>query len=497
MIWPLAGYTIGWLPAWVAIAAMTVEMLIRVVAVGVIPGGRRPSTAMAWLLGVFLIPVVALPLFAVLGTNRLSTRRQDLQRLVNEELAEMLAGTDDVELVLAHNRRLRATVDMNRRLGAFPLHLGNELRLISDYEETFAWMVEAIDEAQSYVHLLFYMISDDPHYAGPVWDALERATARGVTVRVMYDHVGTAQVPGYRRLRHRLARSGFEAVPSLPLRVTRRRPSRPDLRNHRKILVVDGRRALTGSTNLIEPHYRRRSAVRMGRRWVELNAVCTGPVVTALDLVFASDWFMETGDDLRDVVGGKIDPTRHERVDSAVQVLPSGPGFPDENNLRLFNELIYRAVDRVVICTPYFVPDDSLLYSVTSAVKRGVDVTLVICQKADQVMIHHAQQSYLEELLEAGVRILRYPAPDVLHSKIVVVDRDILAIGSSNMDMRSFSQNGEVTLMVIDPEVVRATEAVLAHYEARSDQLDLEQWRARPWYEKYLDNAFRLLSGLL
>lgn len=497
MIWPLAGYTLGWLPAWVAIAALVVEILIRLIAIGVIPGGRRPSTAMAWLLGVFLIPVVALPLFAVLGTNRLSARRKERQRLVNEELTGLLVDTDDGDLVLAHNRRLRATVDMNRRLGAFPMHLGNELRLISDYEETFAWMVEAIDEAEQYVHLVFYMISDDPDYAGPVWDALERATARGVSVRVLYDHVGTAQVRGYRALRRRLARSGIESAPSLPLRVTRRRPSRPDLRNHRKIMVVDGRRALTGSTNLIEPHYRRRSAARMGRRWVELNMVCTGPAVTALDLVFASDWFMETDDDLRDVVGGEIDPARHERVDSAVQVLPSGPGYPDENNLRLFNDLIYRAVDRVVICTPYFVPDDSLLYSVTSAVKRGVDVTLVICQKADQVMIHHAQQSYLEELLEAGVRILRYPAPDVLHSKVVVVDRDILAIGSSNMDMRSFSQNGEVTLMVLDPEVVRATDEVLKDYEARSNELDLARWRARPWYEKYLDNAFRLLSGLL
>lgn len=497
MIWPLAGYTIGWLPAWAAIAAMVVESLIRVVAIGVIPGGRRPSTAMAWLLGVFLIPVVALPLFVLLGTNRLPRRREELQRLVNEELAGQLEGSDDGDLVLAHNRRLRATVEMNRRLGGFPMHLGNRLRFLSDYEETFQWMVEAIDSAERYVHLVFYMISDDPDYAGRVWDALERATARGVTVRVLYDHVGSAQVRGYRALRRRLAASGIESAPSLPLRVSRRRPSRPDLRNHRKILVVDGREALTGSANLIEPHYRRRSARRMGRRWIELNVVCTGPVVTALDLVFASDWFMETNDELRDVVSTAIDPGRHESVDSAVQVLPSGPGFPDENNLRLFNDLIYRAVDRVVICTPYFAPDDSLLYSVTGAVKRGVDVTLVICQKADQVAIHHAQQSYLEELLEAGVRILRYPAPDVLHSKLVVVDHDILAIGSSNMDMRSFSQNGEVTLLVLDPAVVREADEVLAGYAAVSDELDLRSWRARPWFEKYLDNAFRLLSGLL
>lgn len=366
-----------------------------------------------------------------------------------------------------------------------------------DYEESFRWMVEAIDAAEQYVHVLFYTISDDPDYAGPVWDALERATARGVTVRLLYDHAGTARVKGYRALLARLRESDIEAHPSLPVHKLSTRPSRPDLRNHRKIVVVDGECALTGSTNLIEPHYRRRSAVRKGRRWVELNIVGRGPMVTALNLVFASDWRIETDEDLGEVIDAQIDPGEPEHEGSAVQVLPSGPGFPDENNLRLFNDLLYKAIDRVVICTPYFVPDESLLYAVTGAVSRGVDVTLVVARKADQVIIHHAQQSYFEELLVAGVRVLRYPDPDVLHAKFILIDDEILTIGSSNMDMRSFSQNGEVTLMIIDPEIVRATDEIVEGYTAVSDQLDLDSWRARAWHEKYRDNAFRLMSGVL
>lgn len=497
MIWPLTGVSLGWIPGWLAVALLVVEFTIRVVAIGVIPGGRRPNTAMAWLLAIFLVPLIALPLFFLLGTNRLSRKRQERQHEINEDLFEILDQTNDVDAVSAGDRRLRATLDMNRRLGAMPVHLGNHLELISDYKDSFRCLAEAIDAAQRYVHVLFYTISDDPEYAGPVWDALERATARGVTVRLLYDHIGTAQVKGYRALLKRLRRSDIEFHRALPVRPSWKRPARPDLRNHRKIVVVDGDWAFTGSTNLIEPHYRRKSAERMGRRWVELNVVARGPVVAALDLVFVSDWYMETDEDLGGLVADEIDSARHERSGSAVQVLPSGPGFPDENNLRLFTDLIYRAVERVVICTPYFVPDDSLLYAVTGAVNRGVDVTLVVARKADQVPIHHAQQSYFEELLVAGVRVLRYPDPDVLHSKFLLVDHDLLAIGSSNMDMRSFTQNGEATLLVIDPKMVRATEEVLEGYAAVSDQLDLESWRGRRWYEKYLDNAFRLMSAIL
>lgn len=497
MIWPVTGFSLGWIPAWLMILVLVVEFAIRVVAVGVIPGGRRPNTAMAWLLAIFLVPLLALPLFFVLGANRLSRRRQELQREINEELLETFRNTDDRGEVLPGDQRLRATVDMNTRLGAFPLHRGNIVELLPDYGESFEWMVEAVDSAQRYVHVLIYTISDDPDYAGPVWDALERATARGVSVRLLYDHVGTATVRGYRALLRRLRNSAIDFHPLLPLQPFRRRPSRPDLRNHRKILVVDGERALTGSTNLIEPHYRRRSAMRMGRRWVELNVVVRGPTVTALDLVFASDWYMETGEDLGDLVGNEVRPAGSGDDGSAVQVLPSGPGFPDENNLRLFNDLLYKAIDRAVICTPYFVPDESLLYAVTGAVNRGVEVTLVVARKADQLMIHHAQQSYFDELLESGVRVLRYPDPDVLHSKFMLVDDDITVIGSSNMDMRSFSLNGEITLMIVDHGVVAATEEVLDDYAAVSEVLEIDGWRSRSRREKYLDNVFRLMSGVL
>lgn len=502
MLWPLSGLGVDSLPQSIILLILVLEIGVRVLVIGIIPANRRPNTAMAWLLAIFFIPVIALPLFFLLGSHKLSRRRQERQRRINEALLEATHHLDLADQLRGYDEQLGDTAALNRNLGAFPIQEGNRIRLLSEYREPFDWLVEQIDAAGEYVHVLFYIIGNDDDYVGPILDALERAAARGVKIRLLYDHLGTFRVSGYRRLRRRFAQARselgdvFEWHRVLPIRPFKRRFSRLDLRNHRKIVVIDGEVALTGSTNLIEPHYQRPSARRIGREWVELNLVVTGPAVTGLDIVFASDWYAETDENLGEKLLVDIEADEAAEGGSLVQVVPSGPGFPDENNLRMFNDLIYQATDRIIICTPYLVPDDSLLYAVTTAAQRGVDVQVMVSEKADQFTVQHAQQSYYEVLLEAGVRIFRYPYPEVLHAKFMVIDEDVVVIGSSNMDMRSFSLNLEVTLMVVDADHVVEVEEVFHRYMEVSAEVDLEQWKHRPWRVRYLDNVFRLTSAL-
>jgi cardiolipin synthase A/B len=180
----------------------------------------------------------------------------------------------------------------------------------------------------------------------------------------------------------------------------------------------------------------------------------------------------------------------------AAQVVPSGPGYVTENNLRLFTALIYSARSRISLTSPYFVPDEPLLYAVTTAARRGVEVELFVSEEGDQFMVYHAQCSYYQALLEAGVRIYLYPAPAVLHSKHFTIDDDIAVIGSSNMDMRSFALNYEVSMMLTGGDIVARFREVENGYRALSRELTLDEWRQRSKVQRYLDNTMRLTAAL-
>jgi cardiolipin synthase len=324
---------------------------------------------------------------------------------------------------------------------------------------------------------------------------MARAAERGVHVRLLFDHLGSRGIPVYKELLNKLETTRIEWRPMMPIHLLKGQFRRPDLRNHRKILVVDGRVAVTGSQNLIEPSYDKPKLQRAGRQWRELTVRLTGPVVSSLSVVFATDWYLETHEVL-DPTHFATPPGGHPPGEVSCQVVPSGPGFPNENNLRLFNTLIYGARSRLSLTSPYFVPDESLLYAVTTAAQRGVAVELFVSEKADQLMVGHAQMSYYQALLEAGVRIYLYPEPFVLHSKHFSVDDDVIIIGSSNMDMRSFGLNFEVSLMAFGGDIVRDVRAVEDGYRALSRELTAEEWSRRPLRSRYVDNVMRLTSAL-
>jgi cardiolipin synthase len=299
------------------------------------------------------------------------------------------------------------------------------------------------------------------------------------------------RVKGYNRLLKRLKAGNIQWRRMLPLLPIHGQWRRPDLRNHRKIMVIDGEVAFTGSQNLIEPSYNNPKHRKAGREWIELMACLRGPIVPTLNVVFATDWLSETDESLEDQLQLSAEPSPGGVT---AQVVPSGPGFTTENNLRLFNTLIYSAQHRISVCSPYFVPDDSLLYAITTAAQRGVAVELFVSEKGDQFLVHHAQQSYYEALLRAGVRIYLYKAPFVLHAKHFTIDDEVAVLGSSNMDMRSFSLNLEVSVMLLGADIVNSMRAVEDTYRDISHELRLEDWMRRPLAARYVDNVARLTA---
>jgi cardiolipin synthase len=223
----------------------------------------------------------------------------------------------------------------------------------------------------------------------------------------------------------------------------------------------------------------------------------TGPVVFELEAVFVTDWYSETGE--------LLDASLHPAVAAGAtrpgegvtaQVLPSGSGFDNENNLRLFTGLMHAAEHSLVVATPYFVPDDALLLAITSAAQRGVKVTLINSEAVDQTFVVHAQRSFYEELLRAGVDVRLYPAPVLLHAKAMVVDGDIAAMGSSNLDIRSFTLNMEVSVLLYGEEAVAPLREVLEGYAAKSSPVLLEAWQRRSFGTRVIENLARLTAAV-
>jgi cardiolipin synthase len=462
------------------------EWVIRLVMLVVVPFRRTPAAAKGWLLLVFFEPWVGLLLYLLIGRAKLSRRQREQLARLPRAMARVVGRLSDHPNVFHPEvgPALSQAVTLAENLGQSPILGGNSVELLTDYDGTIARLVLDIDQATNHVHLQFYIFADDGATA-PVIAALGRAARRGVRCRVLADAIGSR--PALCTLRPKLTALGVAIHEMMPVRLMPWRKSRPDLRNHRKIAVFDGRVGYTGSQNLVSAEFKK------GLTYEDLMARVTGPVVLELQYLFAADWFLETDE----VLDGEAEfPGPEVTGDVPAQALPSGPAFPTQNNQRLFVALVHGARKRVVLTTPYFVPDEPLLQAMQTAVLRGVEVHLVVNDAVDQPVVSLAQRSYYEELLEAGVRIHSYRA-NFLHAKHLSIDDSVALIGTSNLDIRSFVLNAEVMLVIYDPGVAARLAAVQERYFANSRVLTLTDWQQRSFASKLAQNLARLLSPLL
>lgn len=486
-------------PNWVSLLFIVADLIIRLTVIFWLPYNRKPVVALGWLLAIFFIPFIGLLAFLIFGSNLVPRHRLSRQRAMNQIIKDAIEGDDAVLGSPQLSEPARVAAHLNYQLGALPLVGGNSFDLRPDNNEALQELAQRIDQAKDYVHFEFYITALDTT-TEPLWDALIRAHQRGVAVHVLIDHIGSRKYPRWKELQQRLNEAGVPWRLMLPLKPLKGQWQRPDLRNHRKIVVIDGQLAFSGSQNAIDRSYNLKGNIEKGLAWKDLSFFCTGPVVQQLNAVFVSDWYAETKELLID----EIDSQVLVNLDKAslnqrplAQVVPSGPGFETENNLRLINHLLYNAERRILICSPYFVPEETLLQALTNMALSGIEVTLIVCEKGDQFLPIMGQRSYYEQLLKAGVRIQQYPGPTVLHSKFMVVDDELTFIGSSNMDPRSFALNFEVSNFIVDEDMVRSLDAIAQDYISRCKELRYDEWVNRPNRQKVMENLCRLWSALL
>lgn len=477
--------------AWPIIAVVG-EFLAQLVLIGFILLRRRPhsATTLAWIVVILVLPLLGFVGYLLLGEVRLGQRRIKRHRAILGRLDQMQTLRQDAAEVLQPNvpALYRPIATLAEAVGNSSAVGGNGFQLIGDTDLFIESLVDDIDEAQHHCHLLFYIFLTDFNGRRTA-AALMRAAQRGIACRVLVDAVGSRTFLKS-DLRREMEGSGVRVVEALHANLLRMLFARMDLRNHRKIAVIDGVIGYLGSHNIadaefaIKPRY---------APWIDAQVRVQGPVARDLQRLFIEDWFMDT-DEVLDSVLSINPPVMPGGV--ATQIMATGPNSYNEALRQLNLTAFHTAREELIVTTPYFVPDEATAMALRTAARRGVETTLILPARNDSPLVAAASRSHYEPLLEAGVKIYEYEK-GLLHAKTLTLDRSLALITTANLDRRSFELNFEVSMLVFDSNFASELRFLQTSYLNDSRRVNLASWRKRPWPAKLWQNAAGTLGPLL
>jgi cardiolipin synthase A/B len=450
---------------------------------GILAGGhalvtkRRPRSAFGWIAVCLMFPLAGAALYYLFGINRSQRRARRLHD-------DATAGTPQLEHVVPAPQDTRDLARLGEAVTGTPRLTGNRVEIFHGGEQAYPAMLAAIDRADRHIDLITYIFDTDD--TGKAFaDALGRAVARGVDVRVLLDGVG--ELYTFPRARRMLRRRGVTVLRFLPPRLLP--PSfMINLRNHRKILLVDDKVAFTGGMNISDRHLMAREG--NAHRVVDVHFALRGPVLASLQSIFHADWAHAGGhDDER--------PLEPPPVGSSLcRVIADGPDEPVDRLLQVLVGAVALARRRVTLMTPYFIPPRELIGALQSAALRGVAVDVLLPGRNNLFFVHRATRHGLWELLQRGVRVHYQPAPFV-HSKILLVDDDYAQVGSANVDPRSLRLNFELNVEIFDRDVVAALQAHCDQAMRRARTVTLAEVDGRPLHTRLADGVMWLFSPYL
>ncbi len=448
----------------------------------------EPSVRLAWILVIEVLPLVGILSYVLFGEIRI--RRADLQkrRDVRDRLTgRWRPGPHDLNRVPGP---AAAVVAANRAVGGLPAVDGNDIHLLPEDDRAIDVLVAEIEAARDHVHLLFYIWLPDGS-GRRVAQAAIAAAGRGVAVRVIVDAFGSRPL-----LRSgwwgAMRDAGVDCRTALPLvyPVFTMLFQRLDLRNHRKAVVIDGRVAFAGSRNCADMDF----AVKPRfSPWIDVMVRIEGPAVRQVQAAFLADWISYTGHDL----GHMLDAVQPgSRGGAIAQVVATGPDRRQGSISDCMVTMIHAARRRLVIATPYYVPDAALDAAVRSAARRGVEVVMILPERNDSLLVAAVSEGFWGGLASAGVRLHLFRG-GLLHAKIISVDGQMAMLGSANLDRRSFELNYELNILVVDPVLTGELGERQRSYLARSRPLSPDDIRRWPWWRRLRNNILALASPLL
>ena len=451
----------------------------------VISENRNPVRSLAWITVLLMVPVFGIVLYAFFGRSLKSKimLKQRLRRLGAQEMSAIEVKNANVEPLASTLQIIHLAENMCRSYYS----KGNKVEIFTDGATKFDVLKRDLMQARSYINMQYYIFEDD-EIGREIKDILIRKAREGVKVRVIYDDVGSFKVK--RRFFAEMRRGGVLAFPFMRITFPQF-AQRVNWRNHRKILIIDGRYGYIGGMNIADRYIKGCSWGDLGV-WRDTHLRITGPAIESLQRSFAFDWnFMNKG-----MLNDPIEHFSDMPGDAGVQLVSSGPTSEWNNIALMMLQAIGSAKRCIYLQTPYFLPTEALLKALQTAALSGVDVRLMMPRQSDSAMLRHASYSYVTECLKAGIKVYLYTA-GMLHSKVLIVDDDLSSVGSTNFDFRSFEYNFEANLFLYSKEFNSRMTEIFKADQRRSLRVIPSVWARRPRSTKAAESIIRLLAPIL
>lgn len=463
------------------------EVVYLITAIGVIiviiSENRNPIKTITWIMVLIFLPIFGLIIYAFFGqdyTKRRTISKRMYSKIKTRPLAELYSSESD-HYPLQHVKLINLLHNSNQA----PLLYGSSVEIFVAGRDKFDAMFRDIDNAKQHIHIEYY-VWDDDIVGNQLKDLLIRKSTEGVKVRVIVDAVGSWKVKN--RFYEQMRSAGIEVEEFMKVKFPMF-TYHVNYRNHRKIVVIDGKIGYIGGMNIADRYI---NGTSWGN-WRDTHIRIEGKGVQGLQSVFLIDWFMVSKSL---ITARKYFPPLKNYGDNLSQIVTSGPYSQAREIMQGFMQAIFNATSCVYVQTPYFIPPDGLFEALISASIRGVDVRLMVSRKSDTVLVQLASRSYFKRLMLAGVKVYFYE-PGFLHSKLTVIDDSLTMIGSANFDVRSFEQNLEVVAFVYNESTAKQAKDIFVEDQKNSTEIVLREWMKRPVWMRFKESFVRLFTPLL
>ncbi len=468
------------------------ELLIKVAMIAflLISKNKTDSAKLAWMLLIVFIPFIGTLLFLLIGTRRLGSIRRKRNRKILKSIPQSVSYHVQEARLHKHSidHKYCSVSHIAESIGHSQIVCGNSANLFGDSEKFIDAIVFDIQQAKNQCHILSYIMLND-NAGEKITDALVEAARRGVACRLLLDSIGSKDFLKSANL-HRLKNAGVHVIAALPANLIRAVFSRIDLRNHRKIAVIDNKIGYMGSNNIAEPSF----AVKPKfAPWVDASVRLTGPIVRELHAIFIQDWYLDSDEDLSRILKNKVE---FHDDGFAAQLIATGPNSNNHALSQLLQTAFFSAHSELIITTPYFSPDDSAESALIIAAQRGIDTHLVVPARNDSRLVGAACRSRYSKLLNSGVHIHEYEG-GLLHAKTMTIDKEIALIGSANLDRRSLDLNFEVNMLVYDSNFASELRFLQTTYIEQSKAVAPSEPLEWSIAQKLWQNSISLIAPIL